>query len=224
MDVPAGMGIHDPQDWIGWWLRLHPSDLFPGRLSRLALSRLDEGSSLDSMGVEILEWFEGEMSFEAQVRFVVEDYPGRGRVFHVLSIRSDGDPLPPARGSVGPVATEPSRGHDGDVAGISTHVLDTAIGKPAASMPVALELFRGGDWEPVGEGLTGVDGRLGELAAELTAGRYRIRFDTAAYFAATATKAFYPEVTVVFDVTEPDQHHHVPLLLSPFGYSTYRGS
>jgi len=224
MDVPAGMGIHDPQDWIGWWLRLHPSDLFPGRLSRVALSRLDEASSLDSMGVEILEWFEGEMSFEAQVRFVVEDYPGRGRVFHVLSIRSDGDPIPPARGSVGPLAPEPSRGHDGDVAGISTHVLDTSVGDPAAGVPVALEVAYEGGWAPIGHGVTDPDGRLGDLATELTEGTYRIRFDTATYFAATGKRAFYPEVTVVFEVTEPERHHHVPLLLSPFGYSTYRGS
>jgi 5-hydroxyisourate hydrolase len=109
------------------------------------------------------------------------------------------------------------------MADLSTHVLDTAAGEPAAGVPVSLEILREGDWEPIGQGVTDADGRLDELAAVLVEGTYRIRFDTAAYFAASGTKTFYPEVTVVF-VTEPGRHHHVPLLLSPFGYSTYRGS
>ena len=80
-------------------------------------------------------------------------------------------------------------------------------------------------WEPVGEGVTDDDGRCRTLApADLQAAIYRLVFDTGAYFAASGQKGFYPEVSIVFEVTEPTRHHHVPLLLSPFAYSTYRGS
>jgi 5-hydroxyisourate hydrolase len=113
----------------------------------------------------------------------------------------------------------------GAVAGISTHVLDTAAGVPAAGVPVSLEVRRGETWEPAGAGVTDEDGRVGDLLSGATAaGTYRIAFDTGAYFAARGERGFYPEVTVVFEVTEAGAHHHVPLLLSPFGYSTYRGS
>ena len=105
---------------------------------------------------------------------------------------------------------------------ITTHVLDTAQGRPAAGVTVTLE--RGPDWTPVGNGRTGDDGRLADLGAAEDAGRYRLRFDTGAYFEAAGRSAFFPEVTVEFTVEHPDEHHHVPLLLSPFGYSTYRGS
>jgi 5-hydroxyisourate hydrolase len=101
-------------------------------------------------------------------------------------------------------------------------VLDTARGLPAAGVPVTLE--RAPDWSEVGRGRTGDDGRIGELGSPGAPGRYRLRFDTAAYFEAARTKAFFPEVTVQFTVERPEEHHHVPLLLSPFGYSTYRGS
>jgi 5-hydroxyisourate hydrolase len=103
---------------------------------------------------------------------------------------------------------------------ISTHVLDTAAGRPAAGVPVTLE--RGPDWTEVGSGRTGEDGRVGEVGSPDAPGRYRLRFDTAAYFG--DAPAFFPEVTVQFTVERPDEHFHVPLLLSPFGYSTYRGS
>ena len=99
---------------------------------------------------------------------------------------------------------------------ITTHVLDTARGRPAAGVKVRLE----------GEGITadGVtdqDGRCRELGPEeVPAGTYRLVFDTASY----APAGFFPEVTITFTVTDPTQHHHVPLLLSPYGYSTYRGS
>ena len=105
---------------------------------------------------------------------------------------------------------------------ITTHVLDTAQGRPAAGVAVTLE--RGPDWTEVGSGQTGDDGRLTELGSVDAAGPYRLRFDTGAYFAAAGAQAFFPEVTVQFTVERPEDHHHVPLLLSPFGYSTYRGS
>jgi 5-hydroxyisourate hydrolase len=105
---------------------------------------------------------------------------------------------------------------------ITTHVLDTARGRPAANVAVTLE--HGTDWTPVGGGRTGDDGRLAELGSPEAPGRYRLRFDTGAYFEAAGTAAFFPEVTVEFAVESPEEHHHVPLLLSPYGYSTYRGS
>jgi hydroxyisourate hydrolase len=113
----------------------------------------------------------------------------------------------------------------GAVTGITTHVLDTSAGAAAGGIPVSLEVRRADVWEPVGTGVTDDDGRLGDLVPDgVDEGTYRIRFDTAAYFAARGVRGFYPEVTVVFDVTDAGEHHHVPLLLSPFGYSTYRGS
>ena len=108
---------------------------------------------------------------------------------------------------------------------ITTHVLDTARGCPAAGVPVLLERARDSAWQLVGRGVTDADGRAGELlAAAPEAGRYRLTFDTGAYFRAAGEPGFYPEVTVTFTVGSVDQHYHVPLLLSPFGYSTYRGS
>ena len=115
---------------------------------------------------------------------------------------------------------------------ISTHVLDTAHGRPAAGVRVTLQLIAA-PGEPdtrgreVARGATDADGRIRELVApgaSLDAGTYSLRFDTAAYFASAGIEAFYPEVSVVFVVRDTTQHYHVPLLLSPFGYSTYRGS
>lgn len=109
---------------------------------------------------------------------------------------------------------------------ITTHVLDTAIGRPAAGVSVRLE-HAGDGARIIGEGRTDADGRLRTLVGEgvqLAAGAYRLVFDTGAYFKARGTPGFFPEVVIVFDVRDPAQHHHVPLLLSPFGYSTYRGS
>ena len=100
---------------------------------------------------------------------------------------------------------------------ISTHVLDATTGRPAAGMPVRLESTGG---SPVAEARTDADGRVGTLATGLDAGDYRLVFDTGGYFPDT----FYPQVVVTFTVTGPGQHYHVPLLLSPFAYSTYRGS
>ena len=111
---------------------------------------------------------------------------------------------------------------------LSTHVLDATTGRPAAGVEVRLE--RGGDagWVPAGRRQTGADGRLrlsGDGgAAEYEPGVYRITFASGAYFLARGTASFYPEVTITFEMTGRDEHYHVPLLLSPFAYSTYRGS
>ncbi|MCO4743358.1 MAG: hydroxyisourate hydrolase [Proteobacteria bacterium] len=105
---------------------------------------------------------------------------------------------------------------------ITTHVLDTATGRPAAGCPITLSR---GD-EVLASGITNADGRIADLLAPgtLTPGLYCMTFDTAAYFAASGTAAFYPVVPVHFEITATDEHYHVPLLLSPYGYSTYRGS
>jgi 5-hydroxyisourate hydrolase len=137
------------------------------------------------------------------------------------------------------------------VSAITTHVLDTALGQPAAGVPVRLE--RAADAGPAADGAgddgagadgtalsatpvgatvigrasTDQDGRASDLGpAELEPGTYRLVFDTGAYSRARAPGElpFFPEVTVTFAVADPTRHYHVPLLLSPFGYSTYRGS
>jgi 5-hydroxyisourate hydrolase len=109
---------------------------------------------------------------------------------------------------------------------ITTHVLDTRLGRPAAGVAVVLERFNAGAWQPAGVGVTDADGRVTTLLAEgpLARGRHRLTFDTGAYFRQQGAEHFYPSVTVEFDIGDPTQHYHVPLLLSPFGYSTYRGS
>jgi 5-hydroxyisourate hydrolase len=115
------------------------------------------------------------------------------------------------------------------VSRITTHVLDTSSGRPAEGVPVVLERAapEGERWEVVGRGTTDSDGRQHDLAPNgrrLAGGRYRLTFDTGAYFTRSGREAFFPEVTVVFTVAEGEEHEHVPLLLNPFGYSTYRGS
>lgn len=110
---------------------------------------------------------------------------------------------------------------------ITTHVLDLARGYPAEGVAVVLERQQAeGAWIEVGGGRTNADGRLTSLTppGTLSAGVYRIRFATGDYFAALRTRSFYPEVQVAFQVDDAAGHYHVPLLLSPFGYSTYRGS
>ena len=107
---------------------------------------------------------------------------------------------------------------------LSTHVLDAGLGRPAQGVPVRLE--RGGD--ALFAASTDSDGRhrfqeQGE-DAPLAAGTYDLIFDTATYFAASGQRGFYPKVTVTFEITDATAHHHVPLLLSPFAFSTYRGS
>ena len=110
---------------------------------------------------------------------------------------------------------------------ITTHVLDISIGRPAAGVPVILEMEKaGGGWKELGRGVTDGDGRLGTLLApgSLKEGTYRLSFDTRAYFGARRVEALYPQVSVVFEVRRTSEHYHIPLLLSPYGYSTYRGS
>jgi 5-hydroxyisourate hydrolase len=110
---------------------------------------------------------------------------------------------------------------------ITTHVLDTARGKPAGGVPVVLEYDEGGNWKELGSGRTDADGRLKDLLPadfHLQAGTYKLTFETSVYFSAQNIESFYPLVTIIFVVREATQHHHVPLLLSPYGYSTYRGS
>ena len=114
---------------------------------------------------------------------------------------------------------------------ITTHVLDTARGRPAANMSILLERrasnMGSGGWVELSRGATDDDGRLRTLLSPkeiLQEGFYRLTFDTGSYFASLGVSGFYPEVMVIFEIAEPLQHYHVPLLLSPYGYSTYRGS
>lgn len=108
---------------------------------------------------------------------------------------------------------------------VTTHVLDAVSGTPAAGVAVRLE-HRGGDgWQLVAEGRTDDDGRVSEFGpVQLEPGTYRVGFATAAYFASTGRATFYPEVVIAFNLDDPQAHFHVPLLLSPYAYSTYRGS
>lgn len=104
---------------------------------------------------------------------------------------------------------------------VTTHVLDSARGRPASDVGVRLE---SADGVEIAAGRTDADGRIRELGPDdLAAGTYRLVFDTAGYFAATGQAAFYPEVVITFDA-DPTEHYHVPLLLAPYAYSTYRGS
>jgi 5-hydroxyisourate hydrolase len=111
---------------------------------------------------------------------------------------------------------------------ITTHVLDIATGRPVAGLTVVLET-RGpdGGWLEAGRGATEADGRLHtlmEASTVLVPGMYRLLFLTRAYFEAQGTRAFYPEVVVTFEAVRGEAQYHVPLLLSPYGYSTYRGT
>ena len=109
--------------------------------------------------------------------------------------------------------------------GITTHVLDTSRGRPAAGVPVSLERAMDSGWLLVGRGTTDANGRASDLlSAPPEEGRYRLTFDTGGYFRAEGKAGLFPEVTVTFVVEGGEDHYHMPLLLSPFGYSTYRGS
>ncbi len=106
---------------------------------------------------------------------------------------------------------------------LSTHVLDAMTGRPAQGVAVELEERVDGQWRAMAESQTDGDGRIGALG-DPREGVHRLRFDTGAYFAAAGVDTFYPEVVVTFTVLDGAAHYHVPLLLSPFAYSTYRGS
>lgn len=113
---------------------------------------------------------------------------------------------------------------------ITTHVLDTALGKPAAGVRVVLQMWQSGsgtDLKQLAEGVTDKDGRIVDLLpadSRVTPGIYRLTFDTKAYFEKKKQATFFPCVQIAFEIRYSDQHYHVPLLLSPYGYSTYRGS
>ena len=111
---------------------------------------------------------------------------------------------------------------------ISTHILDTATGRPASGVQIDLESRNPDDsWTRLAQAWTDEDGRVKPfflVGTHLEAGVYRLIFDTETYFSANNDKCFYPQVTVVFVVEDATQHYHIPLLLAPYGYSTYRGS
>ena len=114
------------------------------------------------------------------------------------------------------------------MSGITTHVLDVSIGKSAADIQVKLDRKTSdGKWEPVGSQKTDADGRARELFPDgepLSTAVHRLTFEVGLYFTERKVESFYQEVTIAFRVTDAAEHYHVPLLLSPFGYSTYRGS
>lgn len=111
---------------------------------------------------------------------------------------------------------------------ITSHVLDLVLGRPAKQLVVRLEALNDqtGAWSQLAERQTDDDGRVSDLLreGELGVGTYRISFDTGRYLAAAGRSIFYPVVEIVFRVDAPAEHYHIPLLLSTFGYSTYRGS
>jgi 5-hydroxyisourate hydrolase len=112
--------------------------------------------------------------------------------------------------------------------GISTHVLDTALGRPAQGVLIKLERnMPGAGWTLLAEAVTDASGRVGQLVPpndHLHLGPYRLRFDVETYFMDQRTEAFFPEVCIQFEIRDEMSHYHVPLLLSPYGYTTYRGS
>jgi 5-hydroxyisourate hydrolase len=112
------------------------------------------------------------------------------------------------------------------MAGLSTHVLDTSTGLPAAGVKVAYFYKANDQMQMIASASTDADGRVRDLlnGGELRAGHHRLVFQTGPWLSSQGRTPFYPEVTVDFEVSETDRHHHIPLLLSPFGYSTYRGS
>jgi 5-hydroxyisourate hydrolase len=109
---------------------------------------------------------------------------------------------------------------------ITTHVLDTSRGRPAAELKIELHKKSGEEWRSVGAGVTDENGRCNALLGDvpLSTGTYRLTFHAGAYFRAQHIESFYADIPVIFEVRDARTHHHVPLLLSPFGYSTYRGS
>ncbi len=110
---------------------------------------------------------------------------------------------------------------------ITTHVLDTSCGRPAAGVNIVLEIETGAGWRVLGQGATDMDGRARSLLPDeftLAVGVYRLTFRVADYFAAQGVESFYAEVAISFRVGDAAEHYHVPLLLNPYGYSTYRGS
>lgn len=111
--------------------------------------------------------------------------------------------------------------------GISTHILDTALGRPAVGVPVTLAFMANGAWSLLNETLTDADGRCKHLlppAQTLQPGTYRIHFETAVYYQRNRLEGLYPYVEILFTASDKEQHYHIPLLLTANGYTTYRGS
>ena len=114
--------------------------------------------------------------------------------------------------------------------GLSTHILDTALGRPVSNIEIKLSQFRdnaaGGAWHQIGSARTDADGRCKTLLGDnpLAAGDYKLDFDTQVYFYDQRIPTLYPYIQIVFTVTDPAQHYHIPLLLTANGYTTYRGS
>ncbi len=109
---------------------------------------------------------------------------------------------------------------------ITTHVLDTSSGKPGAGINISLHFFKDNNWEIFAEGKTDSDGRIKDLLKAGTIpgkGIYKMKFESGIYFKSKGLRNFYPYVEIIFEI-DSDEHYHIPLLLSPFGYSTYRGS
>ena len=109
---------------------------------------------------------------------------------------------------------------------ITTHILDTHLGKPAQHVPIQLRQLQDGAFVEIASGSTDDDGRISDLLSPgtIAPGVYQMRFDTEAYHTSLGIAGFYPEVVVTFEIKATDEHYHIPLLLSPFAYSTYRGS
>lgn len=110
---------------------------------------------------------------------------------------------------------------------ITTHVLDTTRGKPARGIRISLEKKQRKTWMKLASGKTNADGRIMDLLSpgfNLSVGVYRMKFETSAYFKSMRSKSFYPYIEITFEIEDTAAHYHVPLLLNPFGYSTYRGS
>jgi 5-hydroxyisourate hydrolase len=108
---------------------------------------------------------------------------------------------------------------------VTTHVLDVTVGRPATGVAVRLEAITATGYAVLADAATDTDGRISDLGPDrLDAGDYRLTFDTGTYFAGVGTETFYPQVQISFRISDPEQHYHVPCLLSPFAYSTYRGS
>jgi 5-hydroxyisourate hydrolase len=110
---------------------------------------------------------------------------------------------------------------------ITTHILDLSSGKPAAGVRVVLAKLEDGRRTTVGSGVTDADGRLRDLVPtgkKADAGIFEVSFETGTYFTSHGVQPFHPRVTVTVEITDPEQHYHVPLLISPYGYTTYLGS
>jgi len=110
--------------------------------------------------------------------------------------------------------------------GLSTHILDTALGRPATAIKLSLWHLQAAIWTEIGHGATDTDGRCKTLLGDLplTAATYKIHFATADYFAAQSLPTLYPYIEITFTIPDPAQHYHIPLLLTANGYTTYRGS